>query len=476
MMRVRKILIPLDTSALSRQVLSAVRALFAPGETELTLLSVLPLGDAPASASALPASTSTTESTSFDQEEGERQFRLAEAELQSIAQQLQAAGYQASALVRGGDPVQEIVTCLETGDYDLVAMATHGRTGSDRLLMGSVAERVMRRVRMPLLLLRPFAQPATETILREQSLHTQVAGRVMTLATATDGSTHAQVARVLANGLASAFHAELKVIVVADEHDGAASAQHLMQDVQKRLGDFAQPVELIPLVGRTDIVLERYLSEHPVDLLVIGGFKDRDAGASAHIGLTAQQVVRHIPMSVLVAKGYTPKLRRLLAFVASNDEAVIEVAAQWASALNADLRLLHVMPPVERQPEPVSPRLADMPLNEILARGLFRQEKSSLADEITTVPLEAALADETPVARFLQATLFRMDAEGLEPSALLLRRGPTVRTVLYIADQEKADLIIVGSQSEPGFFLDSVASDVVQLATCSVLVVRTKRG
>jgi nucleotide-binding universal stress UspA family protein len=117
-----------------------------------------------------------------------------------------------------------------------------------------------------------------------------------------------------------------------------------------------------------------------------------------------------------------------------------------------------------------------MPLNEILARGLFRQEKSSLAEEITTVPLEAALADETPVARFLQATLFRMDAEGVEPHALLLRRGPTVRTVLYVAEQEKADLIIVGSQAEPGFFLDSVASDVVQWAPCSVLVVRTKRG
>jgi nucleotide-binding universal stress UspA family protein len=247
-----------------------------------------------------------------------------------------------------------------------------------------------------------------------------------------------------------------------------------MQDVQHRLGDLAPTVELIPLVGRTDIVLERYLSEHPVDLLVIGAFKDRDAGASAHIGLTAQQVVRHIPLSVLVAKGYTPKLRKLLAFVAREDERVIEVAAQWASVLNADLRLLHVLPPVEQPPKLVLPRLADRSLDELLAQGLFRQEQSSLADEITTVPLEAALADETPVAQFLQATLFRMEEAGLEHHALLLRRGSAVRIILDVAEQEHADLIIVGSQVAPAFFLDSTASAVVHLAPHSVLVVRTK--
>jgi nucleotide-binding universal stress UspA family protein len=236
----------------------------------------------------------------------------------------------------------------------------------------------------------------------------------------------------------------------------------------------APTVELIPLVGRTDIVLERYLSEHPVDLLVIGAFKDRDAGASAHIGITAQQVVQHIPLSILVAKGHTPKLRKLLAFVAREDEAVVEVAAQWASVLHADLRLLHVLPPVEQPPNLVLPRLADRPLDELLAQGLFRQEQSSLADEVTTVPLEAALADETPVAQFLQATLFRMEEAGLEHHALLLRRGSAVRTILDVAEQEPADLIIVGSQVAPAFFLDSTASAVVHLAPHSVLVVRTK--
>jgi nucleotide-binding universal stress UspA family protein len=274
--------------------------------------------------------------------------------------------------------------------------------------------------------------------------------------------------------VAQAFQAALQVIVIADEHGEAGAAQQLMQGVQQRLGELAPTVELIPLVGRTDIVLERYLREHPVDLLVIGAFKDRDAGASAHIGLTAQQVVQQIPLSVLVVKGHTPKLRKLLAFVAQEDEAVIEVAAQWASTLHADLQLLAVLPPAAKPPKPASPRLADRSLNEILAQGLFRPEKHSLVEEITSVPLEGALVDETPVAQFLQATLFRMEAMGIARQALLLRRGPTIRTILAVAEQEHADLIIVGSQAAPAFFLDSTASAVVQLAPHSVLVVRTK--
>src|SRR5687768_15775888 len=116
-MQVRKILIPLDTSALSGQILPAVRHLFAPGETELTLLSVV------------PTIAPTQEGPSFDQAAWERAFKLAEGALRSEAQPLQAAEYPVTTLVRGGDPVQEIITCLEEGDYDLVAMATHGHTG-----------------------------------------------------------------------------------------------------------------------------------------------------------------------------------------------------------------------------------------------------------------------------------------------------------------------------------------------------------
>jgi nucleotide-binding universal stress UspA family protein len=60
-------------------------------------------------------------------------------------------------VVRVGAPVDVIAGYAEETDAGLIAMATHGRTGLGRLLMGSVAERVLRSVRIPMLLWKPLA-------------------------------------------------------------------------------------------------------------------------------------------------------------------------------------------------------------------------------------------------------------------------------------------------------------------------------
>jgi nucleotide-binding universal stress UspA family protein len=50
-----------------------------------------------------------------------------------------------------GDPAAEIVRLAESEGADMIVMATHGRTGLRRLLMGSVAEAVVRRAACPVL-------------------------------------------------------------------------------------------------------------------------------------------------------------------------------------------------------------------------------------------------------------------------------------------------------------------------------------
>ncbi len=56
--------------------------------------------------------------------------------------------------LRAGYPPEQILSVLESGEYDLVVMGTHGRTGLDRVLIGSVAERVIRRSPIPVLVAR----------------------------------------------------------------------------------------------------------------------------------------------------------------------------------------------------------------------------------------------------------------------------------------------------------------------------------
>jgi nucleotide-binding universal stress UspA family protein len=61
-----------------------------------------------------------------------------------------------------GDPATEIVKYTRDAAIDLVVMGTHGRTGLERLLMGSVAEKVMREALCSVLVVKlPRGVPAT---------------------------------------------------------------------------------------------------------------------------------------------------------------------------------------------------------------------------------------------------------------------------------------------------------------------------
>ena len=79
-----------------------------------------------------------------------------ELELEPERQVLEQAGFNVRVEARFGDPAEEIVALAEQLHADMIAMATHGRTGLRQLLMGSVAEQVLRRVDIPVLMLRSF--------------------------------------------------------------------------------------------------------------------------------------------------------------------------------------------------------------------------------------------------------------------------------------------------------------------------------
>lgn len=61
-----------------------------------------------------------------------------------------------------GDPAAEIVRIAAEENADMIVLGTHGRTGMSRLLMGSVAEAVVRRSPCPVLVYRETAKLVTE--------------------------------------------------------------------------------------------------------------------------------------------------------------------------------------------------------------------------------------------------------------------------------------------------------------------------
>jgi nucleotide-binding universal stress UspA family protein len=70
--------------------------------------------------------------------------------VQTAKERLTASGLKVQTLVVEGNPVEEILKVASSGDYDLIAMATHGRSGLRRWVMGSFAERILNSSPIPM--------------------------------------------------------------------------------------------------------------------------------------------------------------------------------------------------------------------------------------------------------------------------------------------------------------------------------------
>ncbi len=85
-------------------------------------------------------------------EEGQRR---GQEELSRLASRLQGRGVACRTMLQIGTPYQVIANAAARGRADLIVMATHGRSGLSHLVMGSVAERVVRTAHCPVLTVRP---------------------------------------------------------------------------------------------------------------------------------------------------------------------------------------------------------------------------------------------------------------------------------------------------------------------------------
>ncbi len=83
-----------------------------------------------------------------------RMYKQAQRYLDRIAKQLRKEGISVRTEVLLGRPAEEIVGYAANNEIDLIIIATHGRSGISRWVMGSVADRVIRSVCVPVLMVR----------------------------------------------------------------------------------------------------------------------------------------------------------------------------------------------------------------------------------------------------------------------------------------------------------------------------------
>ena len=155
-MRIQHILVPTDFSAGSAE---AVRYAFDLAESLGATLHVLHVLENPFAPGAFMEMYSPPPPEYFLDIE-----RQAEEKLRATLTLDQAARVPAVLTTRLGVAAMEILARLEEEPrIDLVVMATHGRGGVARLLMGSVTDKVIRSATCPVLTIREHPQPAAET-------------------------------------------------------------------------------------------------------------------------------------------------------------------------------------------------------------------------------------------------------------------------------------------------------------------------
>ena len=301
----QRILLPTDFSGFSSQALRHALALARRFNARLKVVHVIqgfyPVGDAMLAA-APPA-------------EGRK---MAESDTHAFMAAARDAGIDYDLEIREGNPWREILAAAVQMPADLVVMGTHGRSGPERFLLGSVAEKLSHRLPCPVI-----------TVGQEEGRAWEAPSLIGRILCATDFSENSERAFRLALSLAASLGARV-TLLHAIEHMpdlGAARYRPVVPDVEPLLkeieraaserlgkavdalkGEFAG-VEVTARLGAGRAYQEiiRVADDERADLIVVGS---QGHGVLEHLlsGSNAQQVIRRATCAVLTVRPQKTKV------------------------------------------------------------------------------------------------------------------------------------------------------------------------
>jgi len=216
---------------------------------------------------------------------------------------------------RDVSPAPAVLRYAADEGIDLIALGTHGRRGPSRILLGSVAEEVVRRSDVPVLTVRGEGDDAPAAPVAPLD-------RILV---PVDFSDHAREALRTAAEWAALYDAEIDVLHVVEEdlpaafYVGGVRSLHdvepdLDEKVRARLTDFVSGV-----LGSTDGIhphmragsaaseITEFVGEHDVDLVALSTH-GRTGLERFLLGSVTEKVVRHVQCPVLTVKAFGQSL------------------------------------------------------------------------------------------------------------------------------------------------------------------------
>jgi nucleotide-binding universal stress UspA family protein len=200
-------------------------------------------------------------------------------------------------IVRRGDIWDELSSIVETKGIDLIVVGTHGRAGASKLLMGSVAERILRQASCPVLTVGPNISGEPGSI-----------ADIHTILYPTDFSPESMAALPYAVSLAQENQARLYLLHVLPNHVPNSVEASLRARVRALVPPEAkmwcEPKAFIESGDPAQVILQ-LAEELAVDLIVLGTkHVSRFAGTKTHLGMaTAYKIVRQAICPVLSVRG-----------------------------------------------------------------------------------------------------------------------------------------------------------------------------
>jgi nucleotide-binding universal stress UspA family protein len=233
-------------------------------------------------------------------------------ELRRVVDAAGAGSMEAILATQEGDPSRTIVDQALAVPADLVVMGTHGRSGFERFVVGSVAEKVLRKAPCPVLMVPPHVTATLPAEVRFKNIlcpmdfspsALQALGFALDLARQADGSvTVLHVLEWLAEEEPRAY-----------EHFNVPEyRRYLIGDARERLQKLVadeprtwSAIENVVVPGRPHREILRMAADSPVDLIAMGA-QGRGGLGLALFGSTTQQVVRAATCPVLTVRGSEP--------------------------------------------------------------------------------------------------------------------------------------------------------------------------
>lgn len=212
------------------------------------------------------------------------------------------AGVPTVARIEEGDILSHLRAAMKENDIDLVVLGTHGRTGIGKLILGSVAEEILRTVKCPVLTVGPLAGAS----------HSQ-AGQIREIVLATDLSPESRHAAKYAVSLAQEFQARLVLLHVVGNpkagelvsaNDVTNASINLMRKLLPEEAELWCKPETIVAHGDAGATILEIARQRESDLIILGARPESGVpGASTHLPIAiAHKVLSHAGCPVLTIR------------------------------------------------------------------------------------------------------------------------------------------------------------------------------